>query len=565
MIPGGIVEQAGLRVQDGVGDVRRASRGNGGGGVTEASTVAGLPDGGPPVTRVSTRAFAGALAGRVPRPAPAPARRFLVPARLRIMSWLVLLLLVALVTVVVVTRNLLLADAQRQAEIELAQETGEFVQAAEEGVDPITQRRFVDGRDLLVNHIQRQYTAEDEILLGVTASGEILPQPGREPVALAGRDNRLAPMIAATERTGILQTRDGRLQWSKVPVVGADGAPDGTFIVAYAIDEAVEDIDETIRMLVLVSAIGLVLAAAASWVVSGQILEPVNLVRRAAAQIGYEDLTRRIPVNGRDDVAALSEQFNAMLDRLEQSFATQRQFLDDASHELRTPITIVRGNLETVGEDDDPAERAEVVRLCLDELDRMSRIVEDLLLLARAERPDFVVVQEVDLVDLTSDIDAKLRALGPRRWQLEAIAEGSARLDEQRITQAVVQLAHNAVNHTGRDSVIRFGSSLDEDGAAFWISDTGPGVNAKDGESIFHRFCRGSTGGARSHHTGAGLGLTIVSAIAEAHGGCVELVSVPGQGATFTLRIPVPDGDRPSRGPVTGVSSPSGPDEGLLI
>ncbi|MGH3774444.1 MAG: histidine kinase dimerization/phospho-acceptor domain-containing protein [Pseudonocardiaceae bacterium] len=126
-------------------------------------------------------------------------------------------------------------------------------------------------------------------------------------------------------------------------------------------------------------------------------------MHRAAAQIGEDDLTRRIPVRGNDDIAALAEQFNAMMERLQAAFATQREFLDDASHELRTPITIIRGNLELLG--DDPAERAEDIRLCLDELDRMTRIVDDLLLLAKSERPDFVRPEPVELAELTSDGD----------------------------------------------------------------------------------------------------------------------------------------------------------------
>jgi two-component system, OmpR family, sensor kinase len=177
-----------------------------------------------------------------------------------------------------------------------------------------------------------------------------------------------------------------------------------------------------------------------------------------------------------------------------------------------------------------------VLRLCTDELDRMSRIVEDLLLLAKAERPDFVRREVVDLVDLTSDIAAKLRLLGERRWQLAAIAEGGAWLDPQRVTQAVVQLAHNAVQHTTADDTIQLGSAIDGDDVSFWISDTGPGIDAADAATIFQRFSIGSRTGRR-RGTGAGLGLAIVSAIAEAHGGHVELVSVPGHGATFLLRL----------------------------
>ncbi|MGQ0481914.1 MAG: sensor histidine kinase [Pseudonocardia sp.] len=501
-----------------------------------------------PVTRVSTRELSDGMTDQ-PKPcARSPRSRFrwVVPVRLRIMSWLVLLLFIALFTVVVVTRNLLVAEAETAATEALSQETSEFLQAAQRGVDPISQRRFVDGRDLLLNHVQRQYTDDDEILLGVTAQGEILPQPGREPIALASRDNRLDPILRATERTGLLDTRDGRLRWSKVPIFTDDGIADGTFVVAYAIDRRIAEIDEVLRLLALVSLAGLVLAAGAAWIVSGQILEPVNQVRRTAAEISHHDLTRRIPVHGNDDLAALSDQFNAMLDRLEQAFGAQRQFLDDAGHELRTPITIIRGNLETVEEDDDPDERAEVVRLCLDELDRMSRIVEDLLLLAKARRTDFIQCAPAELVDLTLDIDAKIRALGTRRWHLESIAEGEAVLDAQRITQAVVQLAQNAVQHTKVGDDIALGSRADRPGIAFWIRDSGPGVQPDEARSIFRRFSRGTGGGSRTHRTGAGLGLSIVTAIAESHNGWVELESVPGHGATFTVRIPTSEDHQPA-------------------
>ncbi|NUT49048.1 MAG: HAMP domain-containing histidine kinase, partial [Saccharothrix sp.] len=175
--------------------------------------------------------------------------------------------------------------------------------------------------------------------------------------------------------------------------------------------------------------------------------------------------------------------------------------------------------LELMG--DSPAERASVVRLCTDELDRMARLVEDLLLLVKAERPDFLRPVAVSLPELTSDIDAKLRALGDRRWVLESIAEGEAVLDPQRITQALVQLASNAVRHTPAGSTIRFGSSVD-DVVSFWVADSGPGV--RDESMLFSRS--------------TGLGLPIVKAIAVAHGGAVHVRSVPGEGATFVVEVP---------------------------
>jgi len=490
------------------------------------------------VTRAST-CSAGAVVESMAR-RPQRRRRLLVPARVRIMAWLVLLLFVALLTVVIVTRNLLVAETQRDATAALYQETEEFRQVAAAGVDRATGQPYANGEELLRRHIARQYLDEDEIVLGVTRDGALVNQPGRDTDVRVARDNLLAQVARAPMVSGTVEGPDGTLRWAKVPMLDEAGAPDGTFVVAYAADADAGEVEDTMRTLVVVSALGLLLAAIGSWLVSGQILAPVNAVRRAAAQIGSDDLTARIDVRGRDDIAALADQFNGMLDRLEQAFATQRQFLDDASHELRTPITIIRGNLELL-DDDDPRERAEVVRLCTDELDRMSRIVEDLLLLAKSRRPDFVVPGEVSLVDLTSDIDAKLRALAPRRWLLEAIAEGAGRLDAQRVTQAVVQLAHNAVQHTARGDAIRFGSAVCGHEVVFWIADSGPGVRPEDADTIFDRFSRGSTGGADGSSTGAGLGLTIVNAIAQAHGGHIELESVPGAGARFAVHLPQAD------------------------
>src|SRR5690606_31829573 len=132
------------------------------------------------------------------------------------------------------------------------------------------------------------------------------------------------------------------------------------------------------------------------------------------------DLSRRIDVRGHDEIAELAATFNEMLDRLEGAFAAQRRFIDDASHELRTPVTVIRGHLDTLG--DDPADRARTLALLDDELDRMSRLVEDLVTLARSERPDFLRVAPADLGDLTREIADKASSLGDRAWALDAVA-----------------------------------------------------------------------------------------------------------------------------------------------
>lgn len=278
----------------------------------------------------------------------------------------------------------------------------------------------------------------------------------------------------------------------------------------------------------------LLIGSLLAWRLSDCVLVPVAAVTETARTISEGDLTERIEVRGRDEVARLAETFNDMLDRLESAFATQRRFVDDAGHELRTPITIIRGHLELL--EDDPEERRETVALVLDELDRMSRIVNDLLVLARWEQPGFLEPAPLDVAGLTDDVLAKASALAERDWRMDARATGTVVADRQRLTQALVQLADNAVRHTLADTPIALGSALADGELRLWVRDEGPGIAPEEQRRVFDRFYRPG-GGTRGD--GAGLGLSIVAAIARAHGGRVELASAPGAGATFTIAIPV--------------------------
>ncbi|TDD80073.1 HAMP domain-containing protein [Saccharopolyspora karakumensis] len=457
-----------------------------------------------------------------------------VPARAQIMGWLLLVLVLVLLTVIVIVREYLHDEVDRRVTSSLEQEAKEFVAFAENGQDPVSGRMLGDPGTLLHNYLGHQYPDTDEALIGawpVAGGLGVVSQEQTEPIKAVAHDRAVLQRIIDDPRAhGDLDTAAGPVRWVKVRAETAQGGS-AWFVVEHHIAAETADVDRSVRVLLLVSALGVVLAALISWVVAGLILAPVRAVRQAAAEITEHDLTKRIPVEGRDDIAALADQFNAMLDRLEDAFRIQRQFVDDAGHELRTPITIVRGNLELIGVD--PAERDEVVRLCTDELDRMTRIVNDLLVLAKADRPDFVSPTEVSLAELTSDIDAKVRSLGDRRWVLAEMGEGEFSLDEQRITQAMVQLAQNAVQHTSPGSTIRIGSAVGDGTVELWVSDEGPGVDPGEMEKIFERFSHGS-----GRKGGAGLGLAIVRAIADAHHGRVVVRSAPGTGATFRLELP---------------------------
>lgn len=478
-----------------------------------------------------------------------------LPARWRILTWILLTTAIALVAVVVTARALLLTHVDRDANADIAQEIDEFRAFAAEGVDPTTAAPFSSVERMLDVYLGRQHTSDGEVIVGVIGNELLfdrrvaLDRPDL-PVDLT-TEAALFDIILGTERnSGVVDIHDGQMRWARADV--ASGTDTGSLVVAIFTADGRAQVGETIRTTAFVAVGGLGLTAVIGWLVAGQILAPIRQVREVAAAIGEKDLISRVPVHGRDDIAVLAGTFNSMLDRLEQAHTTQQRFVDDAGHELRTPITVIRGHLEVMQLDGTPdtASRAETLRLVEDELDRMARIVTDLLVLAKAERPDFVQRRPLDVTDLLLDIEAKAQMLGPRDWQLMEIAEGDAALDGQRVTQAALQLASNAVGHTRDGDVIQLGSAFVdlEDRRTFriWVRDTGPGVTPDDAARIFERFRRGGTrpgdlDGPAPERAGAGLGLAIVRAIADAHHGSAWVESTPGHGATFGLDLPVDD------------------------
>ncbi|MFV0373078.1 ATP-binding protein [Microbacterium sp.] len=224
-------------------------------------------------------------------------------------------------------------------------------------------------------------------------------------------------------------------------------------------------------------------------------------------------------------------------DSADTSFATHRQLLDDIRHELKTPITIVRGHLELM-DPHDSADVAAIRQLGIGELDRMTRLIGDIDMLATIETGTFSMVN-VDLSLLTLRVSELVAVIPDHTWTVEQRATGIIRGDRDRLLQAWLALADNAAKYTPAGSTIRIGSAMNSGGVQLWVRDQGPGIPPAARHRIFRRFDRG--GGKRAVG-GSGLGLAIVDAIAKAHGGYCTIADTPGGGATFTLELSVGTG-----------------------
>lgn len=453
--------------------------------------------------------------------------------RARIVAWVVLLAGLGLAGAGGTAYFVEQAAIEARIDEAIHQEIEEFEELHRHGVDPASGEPFTDAERLLRVALQRNVPQEHEAIFGLLGRATYVHpdarfqlasyQPFRDAVEALGRDGGW----------GSVHTPEGEVRFAAKPVI--QGNARGSFVVAYFTAHERAEFTHVIRTYATVALAVLLVLAVAAWLVAGRLLRPLRLLRTTAEDIGDTDLTRRIAVTGNDDVSDLARTFNAMLDRLEDAFATQRRFLDDAGHELRTPITIVRGHLELL-DTSDPDDIAATRDLVLDEMDRMGRLVDDLVVLAKAGRPDFLHLAHVDLGALTDDLLTKARALGDREWRLDARADATVTADQQRLTQALVQLTANAVDHTGPGDAVGVGSAVGEGWVRLWVRDSGPGVHPADAGRIFERFWRGR---ASSRREGSGLGLSIVRAIAEAHGGRARVDGNPDGGATFTVVLPV--------------------------
>ena len=353
---------------------------------------------------------------------------------------------------------------------------------------------------------------------------------------------------SSTGTTGNVRTLNGPLLRAYArPVTGPDGT-EGYVLVGQR-EAAVQDQLGDLRLFLIIGTLlSLLGAAALSWVVAGRALRPLDEMATTAESIGRtQDLSRRlptIPVN--DEVGRLQRSFNQMLRQLEDAYlrlrsalTAQRRFVADASHELRTPLTTIRGNVGLLLKRDDitTEDRSAALEDIASESERMSRMVQDLLTLARADAGYHLDKFPVDLRPIVEDVSRQAQKLQPtRRVDLldgqPAIIEGNA----DAIKQLLWILIDNAFKHTGDGGQVHVEMKPGDRWATLVVSDDGPGIPQQDLERIFERFYQSD---ASRTGEGTGLGLAIARWITREHGGRVFAANDPQGGARFTVELPL--------------------------
>jgi len=364
--------------------------------------------------------------------------------------------------------------------------------------------------------------------------------------------DQIKQALAGGQRTAIVRQEQRRTLLLAVPLT----APDGSIAGALVLARSLELIDAVQARLWWLLAVGVTIAV----VVGGALglratrgaLRPLDRVIHTARAISHGKLDERLRPTKRDEIGELGIAFDTMLDRLAGMVASQRQFVADAAHELRTPLTALGGMVEMlqIGADrGDPSTVRRMLDTMSREIDRLGRLVADLLTLSRMDAEQPLHPAPVDLGQLIEEVAAQTRLLANGQQIVTRIEQPATVIaDPDRLQQVLLNLTANAVRFTPPDGRIELRLRVKGARAILEVADTGSGIAPELLPRVMDRFVRGDASRARATG-GSGLGLAIASAIVHAHGGTIEIASTPGQGATVTIGLALPPSGRHPAGP----------------
>ncbi len=463
--------------------------------------------------------------------------RSLLPAGLqwRLTAWVAGVMLVSAAAVFFVVYNDTGSQLRGQIDRDLRGDTAQLAQA----LTAVPGRSAVEISAVATRYIRSQpYSATSTILFAVAPGAPIAsnhPEVFGSSLVDPGETAAEQALENAAARS-LLIPHDG-YSTRRVPDIGSvrilertlDVGGTTIFIGAGEPLALVESAEHGIaRAFLLAGAVALAIVLLASYLAGAHVSAPLRRMASVATRVDAGDLAPRmnVPSSSADEVRVLGDAFNHMLDRLSQAFSSQQEFIADASHELRTPLTVIRGQLEVLAAQPEPSseEVRRVERLVQAEITRLSRLVDDVLVLARAEQQNFLRIEAIDVPSFVTELWDGLSLTADRRFELGPLPDGMLRADPDRLAQALRNLARNAVDHSREGSglvrleVTHFAADM----IRFTVVDDGPGIPASERERVFERFHRVDHAHTSSAE-GAGLGLAIVRAIAEAHHGEVRV------------------------------------------
>ena len=310
---------------------------------------------------------------------------------------------------------------------------------------------------------------------------------------------------------------------------------------------SLEDFDETMTKLLIILIIGIPTSLSATIMVgyfmAKKALKPVDQIRKAAVKISSTNLDERIDIGGRrDELARLAETFNAMISRLKDAFLRVNQFSLDVSHELKTPLTILKGETEVaLRKDRDKEDYKRLLVSSLEEVDRMTRIIDDLLFLSKADPRDVRMnIEDIPLRDLVIEVFMDMKIFADKKGidlEVKDLADVRVKGDELKLRRMFLNIVENGIKYTQKGGRVEVSSLANDGYVQVDVKDNGVGISADDLKYIFDRFYQADR--SRRREGGSGLGLSISRWIAEAHKGSIHVESRPSEGSLFSIKLPI--------------------------
>ncbi len=427
----------------------------------------------------------------------------------------VIVLAISLFTVYGLTRH----DALNRVDGSLrdsARKLGDQAEGGEHRSESASAERFVNARDAVAaGHMLALF--DDHT---VTASND----DARQLVGLA----RAQSMLDGRERVATLNLPNGSFRVASVPIDKGEYA-----LAATPLQPLMESEEELLHAAIIAGGVGIVLTFIGAWVATRRGLKPLETITSLANEVAPDALGLRTGLQDRDEIGAVAGAIDRMLNRLQVAFDAQKQFLEDASHELRTPLTIARGHLELLeGNPDATAEeRDEALDVAIEEIDRMGRLVDGLLQLARATETERLSIAQVAVKPLLNSITAPFTRLHTRTWTVSAPDDLFVSADPDVLRQIILNLARNADEHSPETATVELTANRgDHGGVVISVSDRGSGIDPAIRDRVFDRFAHDGQG--------VGLGLAISKALVEAQNGTITLDDRPGGGTIATVSLP---------------------------